>query len=269
MANKEKIKEIMKQDRLPFEFIAKLLGIDESDYMDLENTLASMVEAGELKYNENTGLYHVSKRRFLSKDSVYNVIKESDFIKENTLAKVFNVKFKELKAITNELISEGKIVFAPMYSIYGIPKIASLEIKDRGYAFAIVEGEENNYYISPDFVRDAYNGDTVSILVIGKVNPDDKLDSAIVCNIIERKHKNIIGILSSKGKKYPKYFIRSNAMDFLVPADVDKEEIKDLSIGQIVMADLEYVGVRLIAKNLSLVGNPNDPGIEITEIALA
>ncbi len=268
MANKEKIKEIMKQDRLPFEFIAKLLGIDESDYMDLENTLASMVEAGELKYNENTGLYHVSKRRFLSKDSVYNVIKESDFIKENTLAKVFNVKFKELKAITNELISEGKIVFAPMYSIYGIPKIATLEIKDRGYAFAIVEGEENNYYISPDFVRDAYNGDTVSILVIGKVNPDDKLDSAIVCNIIERKHKNIIGILSSKGKKYPKYFIRSNAMDFLVTADVDKEEIKDLSIGQIVMADLEYVGVRLIAKNLSLVGNPNDPGIEITEIAL-
>ena len=268
MADKNKIKEVMQNDRLPFEFIAKLLNIDESDHDDLSNTLAQMVEAGELKYSKNTGLYHVSKHRRLSSESVYEAIKEAEYIKENTLAKMFNVKFKELNAITKELISEGKIVFAPMYGVYGIPKIATLDIKDRGYAFAVVEGEEANYYVAPDFIGDAYNGDTVSILPLGKINFDDRLDSAIVCNIIERKHKYIIGLLSIKGKKYPKYYIRSNALDFNVIADVDKEDLNDLEAGQIVMADLEYKGFRLLAKNLKLVGNPNDPGIEITEIAL-
>ena len=268
MADKNKIKEVMQNDRLPFEFIAKLLNIDESDYDDLSNTLAQMVETGELKYSKNTGLYHVSKHRRLSSESVYEAIKEAEYIKENTLAKMFNVKFKELNAITKELISEGKIVFAPMYGVYGIPKIATLDIKDRGYAFAVVEGEEANYYVAPDFIGDAYNGDTVSILPLGKINFDDRLDSAIVCNIIERKHKYIIGLLSIKGKKYPKYYIKSNALDFNVIADVDKEDLNDLEAGQIVMANLEYKGFRLLAKNLKLVGNPNDPGIEITEIAL-
>lgn len=268
MADKKKIKEIMNKDRLPFEFIAKLLNIDEADYPDLENTLAEMVESGEMKYSANTGLYHLSTRKRLSKDAIYEAISNASYIKENTLAKMFNVKFKELNAITNELIKEGKIVYSNYFQIYGIPKIAKLDIKDRGYAFAIVDGEENNYYISPDFLSNSYNGDIVSILTIGKVNYDDKLESAIVCNIIERAHKYIIGSLHQKGKKYPKYYIRSNKLDFNVVANVNKEDIKDLEIGQIVKADLEYNGFNLNAHNLSLVGNPNDPGIEITEIAL-
>ncbi len=268
MADKKKIKEIMKTDRLPFEFIAKLLGIDESDYADLDATLSEMVESGEMKYSANTGLYHLSTRKRLSKDAVLAAIKESNYIKENTLAKMFGVKFKELNAILGELVRDGEIVFAPFYQVYGIPKTARLEVKDRGYAFAIVDGEEANYYVAPDFVGDAYNGDIVSILPIGRVNLDDNLDSAIVCNVIERKHKQIIGVLSTKGKKYPKYYIKSNSLEFNVIADVLPEDLNGMQKGQIVMADLTYIGFKLMAKNLTLVGNPNDPGIEITEIAL-
>ena len=268
MIDKNKIKEIMKKDRLPFEFISKLMNLDDSMNDDLKHTLDEMVESGELKYNQNTGLYHVSNSKRLSKDAIYDVILNNTYITENQLARCFNAKFKELKALTNELIKEEKIVFYPPYSIYGIPKIATIEIKQRGYAFAIVEGEEENYYIAPDFISNAYNGDTIKILSIGKVNEDDRLDSAICLEVISRKHNKIIGILHKKGKKYPKYYIRSNSIDFNVDAFVLESEIKDFKIGQIVSADIKYNGFHIDAYNLVLVGNPNDPGVEITQIAL-
>ena len=268
MADKNKILEIINKDRLPFEFIAKLLNISQSDYQDLEDTLAKMVEAGDLKYNANTGLYRKANKRRLTKEAVYEAISEASYVKAKSLVKYFNSSFKELDAITKELIKEGKIVYFSLYELYGIPKIAKIEIKDRGYGFAIVDGEEKNYYIAPDFIFDAYNGDTVSILPIGKVYADDNLESAVICNVIERAHKYIIGPLLIKGKKYPKYYIRSNKLDFNVTANVSSEEIKDLNVGQIVKADLVYDNYKLNAKNLVLVGNPNDPGIEITEIAL-
>ncbi len=267
MADKKKIKEAIGKERLPFEFIAKLIGIDKPDYPDLEDTLNEMVESGELRYSENTGLYHLTKGRRLSKDAVYDLIKELNYAKENTIARAFNVKFKELKAITNELIAEGKIVFAPAFQVYGIPKVAKLELKDRGYAFALVEGEDD-YYLAPDFIGNAYNGDTVNILPIGKINDDDKLNSAIVCGVIERANKTVVGILTKKGKKYIKYYIKSTRLDFKYSVDVYNNEIGSLEEGQIVIADLIYDDFRLLATNLKLVGNPNDPGIEITEIAL-
>ena len=267
MEYKKLIKEVIGKERLPFEFIAKLIGVNEADYPILLDELNEMVEAGELKYNENTGLYHATKARRLTKASVFDLIQELGYVKENSLARAFNVKFKELKAITNELISEGKIVYAAPFQIYGIPKIAKIQLKDRDFAFGIVEGE-NDYYIAPDFILNAYNGDTVSILPLGKINSDDKLDSAIVCNVLERANKNVVGILSKKGKKYIKYYIKSTRADFKYQVDVENNEIGDLEEGQIVIGDLIYDGFRLSATNLKLVGNPNDPGIEITEIAL-
>ena len=267
MEYKKLIKEVIGKERLAFEFIAKLIGISEADYPLLQDELNEMVEAGELKYSENTGLYHATKGKRLSKASVYDLILELGYVKENILARAFNVKFKELKAITNELISEGKIVYAPQFQIYGIPKIAKIQLKDRGYAFGIVEGEDD-YYIAPDFILNAYNGDTVSILPLGKINEDDKLNSAIVCNVLERANKTVVGILSKKGKKYIKYYIKSTRADFKYLVDVENNEIGNLEEGQIVIGDLIYDGFRLSATNLKLVGNPNDPGIEITEIAL-
>ena len=47
-----------------------------------------------------------------------------------------------------------------------------------------------------------------------------------------------------------------------------KINISNLELGQIVSGEFEYDDFRIFAKNLKLVGNPNDPGIEITEIAL-
>ena len=267
MADKNKIKEVIGKERLPFEFIAKLLGLNASDYGDLKETLDEMILSGELKYSENMGLYHISKSKRLSKEAVYDFIKENEYVRENTLVRSFNVKFKELNAITNELINEGKIVYSNLFSIYGIPKTAKIEIKDRGYAFAIVEGDKD-YYVAPDFINNAYNGDIVNILTIGKVNYADKLESAIVCNIIERANTHVVGSLAVKGKKYPKYYIKSNSSKFNLNVDVLDNNISNLEVGQIVSAELEYIDFRVFAKNLKLVGNPNDPGIEITEIAL-
>ena len=71
MIDKKTIKEIMKKDRLPFEFIARLTNTDKADYKALEELLNEMVISGELKYSENTGLYHVPAHQKFNKEALY------------------------------------------------------------------------------------------------------------------------------------------------------------------------------------------------------
>ena len=271
MTDKKTIKEIMKKDRLPFEFIAHLTNTDKADYKALEELLNEMVLTGELKYNENTGLYHVATHQRFNKEALYLFIQERKYIYEDDIVRSFKIKYKEAKSLLNELLYEKRIAYSPILNVYGIPKVATITIKNAHYGFygfATVKDEEADYYVSGDLLADAYSGDTVLVLTGPKLRDEDKLKSAVVIEVIERCHKTISGVLAVKGKKYKKYYIRSSNIDFNVTADVDEKDVGDIKIGQIVSADIEYVGARLLAKNLVLLGNPNDPGIEITEIAI-
>ncbi|MBR3617699.1 MAG: ribonuclease R [Acholeplasmatales bacterium] len=271
MTDKKTIKEIMKKDRLPFEFIARLTNTDKADYKALEELLNEMVIRGELKYSENTGLYHVPAHQKFNKEALYQFIEERKYIYEDDAVRAFKLKYKEAKSFLNELLHEKRIAYSPILNVYGIPKVATITIKNSNYGFygfATVLGEEADYYVSGDLLADAYNGDTALILTGPKLRSEDKLKSAVVIEVIERAHKTISGVLSVKGKKYKKYYIRSSSADFNICADVNEDDIKNINVGQIVSADIEYVGMKLLAKNLVLLGNPNDPGIEITEIAI-
>ena len=85
-----------------------------------------MVISGELKYSENTGLYHVPAHQKFNKEALYQFIEERKYIYEDDAVRAFKLKYKEAKSFLNELLHEKRIAYSPILNVYGIPKVATI-----------------------------------------------------------------------------------------------------------------------------------------------
>ena len=266
---KEEIKKTLKSYALSKDLLAKSLNLNIED---IEDALDSLVLSGEIKYLENLELYKLASKKkskeyaSIDEDLLLSLIKDEHIYHFNVLAKRLKVNPKELKACLNALVKENKIYYSAFYDIYTILKVATLDVKDKGYAFAKVDGEDIEYYIPKEDIGTAYDGDICHIFPTGY---DDKLKGASVYDVIERAHKIVIGKLTLKGKKYPKYKVISTMNSFKVEVDVKEEDLNGAKPGEIVSCDIEYTkGYSIKGKITEIIGHPDDPGIEIAEIAL-
>lgn len=186
--------------------------------------------------------------------------------KFNHLQVALNINKKELQAILDSLVNEGKIIYDRYYNEYYILKLAKLNVKEAGYAFATVEGEEDDYYISPEDLLDAYNGDEAIIFPYEK---GSRLVNARVYKIVKRANTTVIGVLGvKKTKKGMKYYIKSNSKSFSVNVNVREENLNAAKPGNVVYADVIYQGTAINGKIKEVLGYPDDPGIDISQIAL-
>lgn len=182
------------------------------------------------------------------------------------LLKYLKISKKELQAALDNLTFEEKVLYDRYFNQYYPIKEATLNVKEMGYAFAKVEGEEEEYYISEDDLLDSYDGDTALIYPYER---GSKLMNARVIKITNRAHKTIVGLLKcKKTKKGEKYYIKSSIKSFPVNANVRPEHLNNAEVGSIVYADVTYQGTAINAKITQRVGFPDDPGIEISQIAL-
>ena len=266
---KEEIKKTLKSYALSKDLLAKSLNLNIED---IEDALDSLVLSGEIKYLENLELYKLASKKkskeyaSIDEDLLLSLIKDEHIYHFNVLAKRLKVNPKELKACLNALVKENKIYYSAFYDIYTILKVATLDVKDKGYAFAKVDGEDIEYYIPKEDIGTAYDGDICHIFPTGY---DDKLKGASVYDVIERAHKIVIGKLILKGKKYPKYKVVSTMNSFKVIVDINPEDLNGAKPGEVVSCDIEYQeGYSIKGKIKEIIGHPDDPGIEIAEIAL-
>ena len=200
---KEEIKKTLKSYALSKDLLAKSLNLNIED---IEDALDSLSLSGEIKYLENLELYKLASKKKskeyspIDEDLLLSLIRDKHVYQFHVLARILKSNPKELKARLNALTKENKIYYSSFYDIYTILKVATLDVKDKGYAFAKVDGEDIEYYISKDDIGTAYDGDICHIFPTGY---DDKLKGAAVYDVIERAHKIVIGKLILKGKKYP------------------------------------------------------------------
>ena len=181
------------------------------------------------------------------------------------LLKRCNISKKILIECLEQLVNDNIVYHKPNSNIYGLIKTGKVDIKSAGYGFVIVENEEEDYYISPRDLKGVYNGDTISFY---PVDEDDKHLCARTIKVIDRAHKTIIGKYKRKTKKgTSRCYIASNNPDFNVKAHtINDPNIED---GMIVVGELKYHGDNTIhAKIIEVLGKPNTPGIEISQIAL-
>ena len=237
---KDEIKKQLKGYALSKDLLAKALNLNEDE---ITNPLNELVKDGEIKYLENLELYKLAslkkaiKTQSVSKDSIVEIIKDKKIYNINQISKIFNVKHKELKATLDSLVKDNILYYSRKYDVYSVIKVATLIVKERGYAFAKVEGEEEDYYISPDDLGNVYDGDVCHIYPTGY---DEKLKGAAVIDVLERAHTKVIGKLVAKGKKYIKYKVESVMNSFPVTVDVKEEDLNGAYIGAIVSCDIEY-----------------------------
>lgn len=147
--------------------------------------------------------------------------------------------YDELKAILEELESEGKI-FKTKKERYGIPEKMSLVVgrlqgNERGYGFVIPDDEElKDIFIPADGLNGAMHNDRVVARLNKKIIGDKSAEGEIV-KIIKRANNTVVGT-----------FENSRYFGFVVPDDprisgdifIPKDEFNNAKSGYKVVAEI-------------------------------
>ena len=182
----------------------------------------------------------------------------------NKLTKIKRIDIEDMLII---LIKDGYI-----YKIdnrYYLRKKGTIQIKDRGFGFIHVEGEENDYYVDAYNTKDAANGDIVDFYVLPKTS-DDFLDNACVIAVVERKNTHVFGkLIEKKNKKGTVYFVASHDASYDVKCFIKEDGLNNAVPGAIVSAKItKYLSDNVTEGYIEkILGYENDPGIDISLIA--
>ncbi len=179
---------------------------------------------------------------------------------------ITNISKNKIRDILDDLIAAGKV--ALVNKNYYLQKKGIIEIKDPGFGFIKVDGEEEEYYVERDMNNGAYTGDEVLFYILPKTGRQKK-NSAIVLKILKHSNEYIYGLLVfKKNKKGTKYQIISYNKDFDIKATVKKEDLNGALDGNIVVGKVDIQDGEVYASVIKIVGHKDDPGVDISLIAL-
>ncbi len=260
---KEKdILNYLKNKNRSFEDISYAFAIDEKS---LNNILKDLINDNKIFLNDDN-MYSLFDDNTLSIDEIdlkiLNIIKENRIRNIKDFKKYTNLKEKNIEESIERLSNDDKILFSSFSRQYEILYTSKIDVKDKGYGF-VKDDLEEEYHINNDFLFGAYNNDLVSFYKLPYSG--GKLNEAAVYKIIERAHKNIIGILKiKKSKNGDKYYIKSSQLDFQINAYVLPKDLILEGLGKLCYAKLRYCkGAYFEAYDLKVLGHKDDPGIEI------
>lgn len=174
---------------------------------------------------------------------------------------------RELKAIMDALEAEGKVhVSKKGKYIKGEAKhlVGTYQSHMRGFGFVVVEGEEEDIFISEDDTNGAFHGDQVEVTI--KAMPNGK-----------RREGKIVRILSHGTTRLVGYFQKNKNFGFVVPDNqrfvkdvfVPLERSKGAVTGHKVVVELTKYGgehKKPEGKIVEIIGHVNDPGTDIMSI---
>lgn len=202
----------------------------------------------------------------LEKTLVLDLIKEG----KNTLKKLkkatkSNPESDSLDITINDLIKEKNIVYDKTSKSYFILKTGIIDIKQSGFGFIKSNNEENKEYFVPACnINNVYSGDEV---IFYAYEMGEKLENAAIYEVTKRKNTTLIGkLVKSRKKNSNKYFVLSSNKDFNVKPLV-KGSLNGAIEGSIVLCDIIYSKSFIDCVIKEVIGDKDDPGIEITEIA--
>ncbi|MBQ3666020.1 MAG: ribonuclease R [Lachnospiraceae bacterium] len=206
------------------------------------------------------------------KQIILDVIHSDLYIpmKLKELAIILNVpkdERDELKEVLDELILEGKIGISKKGK-YGMPSenilVGKYEGTPKGFGFVVVDGEEEDIFISESNSHGALNGDRVQVAL--RSSKTGKRREGEIINIIEHAIAEVVG-LYQKNKNFG-FVIPDNAKiskDIFIPLEKSKGAVTG-----------HKVAVRLTSYGdhnrkpegviTEIIGHINDPGTDIMSV---
>ena len=180
------------------------------------------------------------------------------------IRKRLKISKQELSVILDELISDGSVHYLNGRNEYYLIKKGKVQIKDAGYGFITVLDEEDDYYISKYELDGIYDGDEISFYYMDN---GDNHKEAYIIDVVDRAHKHVIGKYKEVTRKgRTKAYIVSSDPKF--PVSILVENPKNVKPGMIVYGEIDYSDIFLKAIIKDVLGHKDDPGIEISQIAL-
>ncbi len=178
---------------------------------------------------------------------------------------IIKISKKKLNLLLDELTLENILYHPKGKRIYGFIMQGTVIVKPQGYGFIEVDGTEVDYFVKEDDLQNIYTGDTV---LFYPYDNGHRLCNGKIIKVIKRGHDFIIGSFIRRQKKgKPKAYIYSTNPKFPVKAIV-KKELPNVENDMIVYGKLTYTGTAIEAEIVEIVGHKDDPGIEISQIAL-
>ena len=198
------------------------------------------------------------------KENILNMLKKHS-LSESLIYEIFSSSQETKKALL-ELVEEGKII--RVRKEYATPESLKLvrgtivSIKDR-FSFASIVGQDEDVYIPNSSLNSAFKGDEVYLKKI----PSYYRDEYEVFSIIKRARQTICGEI--------KYYygqwilnvndIASKGMTFVINPTEEKLFEGYIALGVVTKQKKETAYVDIVR----IVGNKNDPGVDISQIILA
>ncbi|MCI8308379.1 MAG: ribonuclease R [Lachnospiraceae bacterium] len=211
------------------------------------------------------------------KKMIYEYITSKEYMpmKIKQIAAVLGVPSEdkgEFRAIIDELLAEGKIVLDSRGKINAQAdniKTGKISITQRGFGFVIVEGEDEDVFISESDINGAMHGDKVCV-AIKKAGAGRRSKEGRVVSILERAVVDVVGTLD---KKRDYAFVISDNVRQLKDVFIPAGKIGDAKDGQKVVARITNYGTgngtNPEGEIIEILGYPNDKGVDILSIAKA
>lgn len=191
-------------------------------------------------------------------------------MKLKELAIILNVPKEDredLKEVLDELILEGKIGISKKGK-YGMPSqnilVGKYEGTPKGFGFVVIDGEEDDIFISESNTHGALNGDRVQVAL--RSSQTGKRREGEIINIIEHAVSEVVGLFQ-KNKNFG-FVIPDNSKiskDIFIPLEKSKGAVT----GHKVVVRLTSYGDNNRKPEgviTEIIGHINDPGTDIMSI---
>ena len=174
---------------------------------------------------------------------------------------------KDLKEILDALVAEDKIYVTKRgkYAKGETQKLTGMfQANPRGFGFVIMEGEDEDVFISEENMNGAFQGDQVEFIITKQ--PEGKRKEGKIVNILSHGTTKVVGLFD-KCKNFG--FVRPDNQrvlkDIYIPAGKDKGAMS----GHKVVVELTSYGgenMKPEGRVVEIIGHINDPGTDIMSI---
>ncbi len=178
----------------------------------------------------------------------------------------------ELKDVLTSLEEEGKIHLSKKGKyvkgkLGGNELVGIFTAHERGFGFVVVEGREDDIFISTDYINGAFQGDSVEVTLLKESNKETgKRAEGKITRILSHGTTRIVGYFE-KSKKFG--FVRPDNQKILKDIFVPLERSKGAVTGHKVVVELTSYGgenKKPEGKVVEILGHVNDPGTDILSI---
>ena len=176
---------------------------------------------------------------------------------------------KDLKEVLNSLVDDGKIHVSKKgkYTKGGADRLTGVfTANPRGFGFIMVEGEEEDIFVSEDDMGGAFEGDTVEYVITRQ--PQGKRKEGKVVNVLSHGTVKLVGYFE-KCKNFG--FVRPDNQRILKDIYIPNGKDKGAMTGHKVVVELTSYGddnAKPEGKVVEIIGHVNDPGVDIMSIVM-